>query len=151
MQNDSNWSRKKYIERFWTIKILLPRSLVNGVLKPIHEQFGHVSYTKMQGYLKQYLYWKYMRRDVKRYTRLYDLCQRTKHLNYKMEDQWQFVQSMGPNKVIAVDFCRPLLASPTCVSYIFVVQNLFTKSDNLYPIKRANTKICLLKLGGDYF
>lgn len=133
------------------VRIILPRNLIGLVLKSVHEQFGHAGCTKMHRYIERYFYWKRMRRDIKCYTRACDLCQRTKHVNYKMEGEWQFVESKKPNDLVSVDFYGPLPVSRGGVSYIFVVQDIFSKFVTLYPIKRANTKICLSKLKGDYF
>lgn len=133
------------------VKIMVPRSVVPLVLKSVHEQFGHAGSYKIFRYVERYFFWKYMRRDVKSFTRSCDTCQRTKHLNYKMEGDLQFITSSEPNDLVAVDFYGPLPASVAGVTYIFVVQDVFSKLVTLYPIRRANTKICLSKLKDRYF
>lgn len=133
------------------VKIIIPRSLVPLILKSTNEQFGHSGSYKVHRYLERYFFWKYMRRDVKEFTRSCDKCQRTKHLNIRMEGEWQFVESTEPNDLVAVDFYGPLPASIAGVTYIFVVQNVFSKLVALYPIRRANTKACLSKVKTRYF
>lgn len=132
-------------------RVVVPRCLVNVVLRAVHERFGHAGGYKMQQYLGEFFYWRHIRRDIKNYTRTCDICQRTKYINYKMEGAYQFVKSNRPNEIIAVDFYGPLPVSIAGVSYIFVVQDLFSKFVTLYPIKRANTRTCLEKLKGNYF
>lgn len=132
-------------------RVAIPRCLVMLLLKSVHERLGHAGGYKMFEYLERLFRWKYMRRDIKNFVRQCDLCQRTKYINYKMEGSFQWVKANRPNEFVAVDFYGPLPASTAGVSYIFVVQDLFSKLVTLYPIKRANTKTCLEKLKGHYF
>lgn len=75
------------------VRIAIPRNLVPLILKSVHEQFGHGGIYKAHRYLERYFFWKHMRRDVKTFIRNCDTCQRTKHLNIKMEGDWQFLKS----------------------------------------------------------
>ncbi|OXU16381.1 hypothetical protein TSAR_000083 [Trichomalopsis sarcophagae] len=68
-----------------------------------------------------------------------------------MEGGYQFLKSSKPNELVSVDFFGPLPRSIGGVQYIFVVQDVFSKLITLYPIKRATTKICLIKLTQNYF
>ena len=92
-----------------------------------------------------------MRRDIKSFTRSYNLCQRVKYLNYKMGGSYEFLAAEQPNELVSVDFYGPLPVLVGGVQYIFVFQDVFTKLVTLYPIKRANTKTCLSKLRDHYF
>lgn len=132
-------------------KVAMPRCLVGKILRAVHEQLGHVGSYKMYRYLSGMFHWRYMRRDIKNYARGCDRCQRTKCVNYKTEGIYQFIKASNVNEIIAVDFYGPLPMSVAGVTYIFVVQDLFSKLVSFYPIKRANTKICLKKLINDYF
>lgn len=130
---------------------MLPKCLVDLVMKSVNEQFGHSGSYKMFQYLDRYFFWRYMRRDIKTFSRSCDTCQRTKHINYRMEGEMQFMKSDNPNDIVAVDFYGPLPASMGGVTYIFVIQDLFSKLVTLYPIKQANTKTCVAKLIDQYF
>lgn len=121
------------------------------ILNASHNQFFHVVSYKWHKYLSQLFYWRHMRRDIKNYSRSCDLCQQTKYVNYKMEGAYQFAKASYPNEIIAVDSDGPLPVSVAGVTYIFVVQDLISKLVSLYPIKRANTKICSAKLKDHYF
>lgn len=118
-------------------KVAMPRCLVGKILKAVHEQFGHVGGYKMQQYLNGIFHWRYMRRDIKHYARSCDLCQRTKSVNYKTEGVYQFVKASYPCDTVAVDFYGLLPMSVGGVTYIFVIQDLFSKLVSLYAIKRA--------------
>lgn len=132
-------------------KLVIPQGLILSLCTSIHEQFGHSGCYKMHKYISRFFYWRYMRRDIKDFSRNCDLCQRTKYLNYGMEGKFQFVKSNVPNDIISVDFYGPLPTSVAGVKYIFVIQDLFLKYVTLFPIKAAKTKICLDKLTKRYF
>ena len=132
-------------------RLALPRALIDMFITTVHKQFGHAGQYKLFTYLRQYFYWKNMRRDVKNFTRSCDLCQRVKYLNYKMEGSYEFLASERPNELVSVDFYGPIPASVGGVQYIFVIHDVFSKLVTLYPIKRVNTKTCLTKLRDHYF
>lgn len=132
-------------------RLIVPRFLVGSILSSVHEQFGHAGSYKMHKYVFQIFYWKYQRRDIKSFLRHCDTCQRTKCLNYKTEGAFLNVRTNKPNELIAVDFYGPLPGSVAGVKYIFVVLDIFSKLVTLYPIKKANKRICLDKLRSHYF
>ena len=134
-----------------TWKLAIPRIVVEMLLACVHEQLGHAGCYKLWNHMARFFYWKYVRRDVKRFTRSCDTCQRIKYLNFKMEGSYDMVKATRPNKMISVDFYGPLPTSTAGVQYIFIVQDLFSMLVTLYPIKRATTQIILTKLRSHYF
>ena len=143
------WYCRSVGESQW--RLYIPNSLVPSVLKEMHEQCGHAGYFKLYSHLRNFFFWKYMRRDVKRFTKCCDVCQRVKYINYTMEGEFQNVKASAPNQSISVDFYGPLPASIGGCQFIFVVLDNFSKYVSLYPIKRATSAICLNKLIKDYF
>ena len=89
-------------------KLFLPITLVLITLRSIHEQLGHAGAFKMYKYIERFFYCRGMRRDVKKFTKSCDLCQRCKFLNYKMEGSYQFLKASKPNELVSVDFFGPL-------------------------------------------
>ena len=133
------------------LRSFIPQCLVLTTLRASHEASGHAGSYKLYNFVSKYFYWRYIKRDIKRFTKSCDLCQRVKYLNCKMEGAYQFIQAKEKNQVIAVDFYGPLPTSVGGVQFIFVIQDLFSKLVTLFPIKRATTQICLKKLSELYF
>ena len=136
------------IDKQW--RIALPKGLIFAVLSTAHERWGHAGSHKLHQYLQKYFYWRGMKRDVKNYTRSCDICQRVKYLNFKMEGAYEFLKTTQPNEFVSIDFFGPLPPSRGGVQYIFVVQDLFSKLVTLYPVKRATTRICIMKIRDNY-
>lgn len=132
-------------------KLLIPSNLVATLLSSIHDQLGHAGSYKMHSYIIKFFYWKYMRKDIKNFTRSCDICQKTKYSSSKMEGIHEFIHAKKPNELVSVDFFGPLPRSTSGVQYIFVLQDVFSKFVTLYAIKRATTQICLKKIVDQYF
>lgn len=132
-------------------KLIIPKGLIKQLCLSIHEQLGHAGGGKMHRYMSRFFYWRYMRRDIRDFSRKCDLCQRTKCLNYRMEGKYQMVKSNFPNDIASVNFYGPLPTSTAGVKYIFVVQDLFSKYVSLYPMKAAKTQSCLKIFNKKYF
>lgn len=132
-------------------KLVIPRAMIETLLTSTHEQCGHAGNYKLFGYLTKFFCWRYMRRDVKNFTRGCDLCQRVKYLNIRMEGSYEFVSATKPNELISIDFSGLLPQSTAGVKCILVVQEVFSKHVTLYPMKRATTKNCIIKLQDHYF
>jgi len=63
----------------------------------------------------------------------------------------QSILSNHPLDKLLVDFYGPLPTGIFQFSYIFVVVDNFSRFIKLYPLRRANAKICIKKLVTDYF
>ena len=78
-----------------------------------------------------------MFKDVARYIRVYDICQRTK------------VKQASPVRLIdrriapwtAANFMRPFPCSKSGLAYVLVIQDLFTKWIECHTLKAANGKL----------
>jgi transposase InsO family protein len=137
-KTDGNW------------KIVIPNSLTRDLINRTHSKLGHVGVYKTTYYLKTYCYWKNMAKEIKTFVLHCDLCQRTKHLNYSMEGEYNMVESKEKGDLITVDFYGPLPRSVGGVQYILVVLDAFTKYVVLYPMKKATTQVSLSKIINHY-
>jgi transposase InsO family protein len=90
-------------------------------------------------------------KDVKNFITCCDLCQRVKHLTYRMEGEYQSIEVDGPGKLVTVDYFGPFPASRGGVQYVFVALDSFSKLVKLYCLKRATTQATLNRLVVDYF
>lgn len=63
----------------------------------------------------------------------------------------QSILSAKPLDKVLVDFYGPLPTKMFQFSYIFVVMDNFTRFVKLYPLRKANAKICIKKFTTDYF
>lgn len=131
-------------------RIVVPTCLINKLIKYIHDRLGHPGQYKTLQYLRVNYYWKGMSKDVKKSVRSCDLCQRIKVLTAKMEGEWEMVKAERPGDLATVDYYGPLPKSVGGVQYIFVVMDAFSKYVNVYPVKKATTRISLKKILESY-
>lgn len=131
-------------------RLVISCRLTDRLVEVCHQFLEHAGCFKTLAYLKQYLYWKGMRRQVKKFVKHCDLCQRVKYLNLSMEGEYCRVEANAPRELVAVDFYGPLPRSIGGVQYLFVMLDVFSKFVRLYPVKRATTRIVLNKIQTDY-
>ena len=104
-------------------------------------QAGHLGIDKSYRRLAVAYYWPNMFRDVARYIRVCDICQRTK------VEQASPVGLMGqriaeaPWTVIAADIMGPFPRSKSGFAYVLVIQDLFTKWIECRALRAANGKL----------
>lgn len=132
-------------------RIVVPHTISEIIVETSHERLGHQGFQKTLKFIQKHYFWKGLRKQVKKFIKICDNCQRTKHLNICMEGKFKPILPEGPGEILSVDFFGPLPKSRGGVKYVFVLKDLFSKLITLYPIKRANTKTCLQKLLEDYF
>ena len=138
-QNDSeNW------------RMVIPECIKKDLITFTHERLGHPGVYKTINYIKMYYYWKSINRDVKKLILNCDLCQRVKHLTIAMEGEYQLVEAVGPNDLVAVDFYGPLPRGRGGVQYLFLVLDTFSKLVKLYTLKNATTHASLNKIIDKY-
>lgn len=126
-------------------KLVLPQELREEALREAHDepQSGHLGVDKTFQRLAVAYFWPNMFRDVAKYVRQCDTCQRTK------VEQAPPVGLMGRRvveglwTVIAADIMGPFPKSKSGFAYVLVVQDLFTKWVECFPLRAANgKKIC---------
>jgi len=108
---------------------VLPKELRSEALREAHDapQAGHLGIEKTYQRLTVSYFWPNIFREVTRYIRSCDKCQRTK------VEQGSPVGLMGrrvvegPWTAVAADIVGPLPRSKAGLQYLLVIQDLFTK------------------------
>lgn len=140
--------RNDAIINLWQVAI--PEKLVHRLIDCVHSKLGHPGVYITTMYMRDYYYWKYMKRDIKRFVLECDLCHQIKLNNVKMEGAHNMVHSDEPGDLVYVDSYWPLPRSTGGPEYIFVMLDVFSKYVKLYPIKKENTNTILKKLFDHY-
>jgi len=132
------------VEDFDRWKLVLPRELREGALGEAHDepQVGHLGVEKTFQRLAVKCFWPNMFHDVGKYVKRCDTCQRTKVEQAPPIGLTSHRVVEGPWTVIAADIMGPFPKSKGFV-YVLVVQDLFTKWVECFPLRAANgKKIC---------
>lgn len=79
------------------------------------------------------------------------MCQRCKPKTTRITGPMQFFISKKPLDKLLINFYSSLPTGIFQFSYSFIIVDNFTRFIKLYPLRRANAKICLKKLMTDYF
>lgn len=126
-------------------KLVLPQELRGEALREAHDepQSGHLGVEKTFQRLAVVYFWPNMFRDVAKYVRRCDTCQRTKVEQAPPVGPMGRRVVEGPWTVIAADIMGPFPKSKSGFAYVLVVQDLFTKWVECFPLRAANgKKIC---------
>ena len=94
------------------LRLFISKELIGTTLQVSHETSGYAGSYKLYHFVI--------------ISSSCELCQRVKYLNYKMEGAYQQTKATEPNEFVSVDFYGPFPSSTGGVSYIFVVQDLFS-------------------------
>lgn len=129
--------RRDAILDLW--QVVIPTEIATRLIDCVYSKLGHPGVYKTTMYLYQNYYWKKMNRDIKKFVKECDMCQRVKSNNVKMEGTYNMVKSNEPGDLVCVDFYGPLPRSVGGLEYVFVAMDMFSKYVKLYPIKQ---KIC---------
>jgi transposase InsO family protein len=100
--------------------------------------------------VRRYSFFPNMRRQIERFTKSCDLCQRTKHPNRGICDVMYAIIAENPGDLVTVDYYGPLPPSRSRVSYILVVIDAFSKFVKLYPLCRAQARISVRRVVEDF-
>ena len=119
---------------------VVPKNMINNIIKSYHDDIGHVSVEKCTRLLKQ-LYWFPKLTDfVKDYV---DNCVRCISFNSKCGKQEGFLHPIdkgcAPFNTIHIDHLGPFNKTSRKNQYLFVVIDAFTKFVRLYATKTTKT------------
>lgn len=134
---------------YW--RLVIPYNLGKKLIKTVHEELAHIGIYKTTKYFEQLYFWKGMNKDIKKVIRNCDLCQRVKYNNVCMEGEYQTIIPSKPSELVTLDYYGPLPTSTGGVQHLLVVMDAFSKHVSLYPVKKATTRISLVKLIKDDF
>ena len=111
---------------------VVPKVLVQTVLKEMHDHFGHYGISKTYSLIKIYYYRPKMIKHIKRYVDSWSLCRREK----MQDDKYQFLTTDIPKRAfgkVSIDFIVDLPVSRHGYKNIIVMVDELTS----WPIARA--------------
>ena len=76
---------------------VVPKVLVQTILREMHDHFGHFGIGKTYSMIKQYYYWPKMIKHIQRHVDICSLCRREK----LQADKYQLQTTEIPNKAFA--------------------------------------------------
>jgi transposase InsO family protein len=100
--------------------------------------------------MREYFYWRRMRREIVQIIRSCDLCQKAKILTHTLAGEMSSLLPDRPNQLAATDLFGPLPRSRGGVMFVLVILDVFSKHVKLYALKKATTKAIVNRLTGDY-
>jgi len=108
---------------------VLPKELRREALRESHDtpQAGHLGIEKTYQRIAVRYFWPNLFRDVTKYIKTCDICQRTKVEQASPAGLMGRRIADGPWTIIAADVIGPLPRSKAGFQYILVIQDLFTK------------------------
>lgn len=128
------------------LRLVIPEVLINSIIHHAHLKLSHYGSEKVYEFLKIDLYWKRMRRSVGNLIRSCVLCQKSKVRNKNYTGAWVSIRPTTVGELLSVDFFGPLPKSFQGATYLFVVQDLFSKYIKLFPLKKATADAAFRKL-----
>lgn len=117
--------------------LVVPQPLRKAVLEYTHDSVlgGHYGFNKMFYRLRQDFYWPNMSNDVQDYVKSCHSCNSRKSSLDKQIGDLQPLQSREPFDIIGIDLIGPLKQTKEGYRYILVIQDLFSKWVEAFPIK----------------
>lgn len=149
IKNETLFIQKYKNESQWSI--YLPSHLVQQVITFFHDYYAHIGPLKTAQALRSICHFPSFNKTVRLIVQACDICQKCKPKTTHIAGPMQSILSNKPLDKLLVDFYGPLPVGVFQFSYIFVVVDNFTRFIKLYPLRRANAKICIKKLTTDYF
>lgn len=133
-----------------TWKACVPKSVTQTLVINYHHAYGHFGGYKIFNVMREYFYWRKMRRTINSIVRACDICQKAKVCTRTLAGHMSPVIPTGPNSIVATDLYGPIPVSKGNVCYIVVFIDLFSRHVALYALKKATSAAILRKLTTDY-
>ncbi len=123
-------------------QLVVPEPLRKLVLEHSHDGLlgGHYGFNKMFYRVRQDFYWPSMADDIRQYVQTCESCNARKLSLDKQIGDLQPFQSHEPFDIIGVDLVGPLPKTREGYQYILVVQDLFSKWVEAFPIRTKTAK-----------
>ena len=131
-------------------KIVIPSEIKKELISQTHSKLGHPGVYKTWLYIKRFYFWKAMKKDIKKFVKSCDVCQRVKYLSIAMKGEYQMVHSGARSDLVTVDFYGPLPRARGGAEYVLVVLDAFSKLVRLYAMKRATAQMSVKKIIENY-
>jgi hypothetical protein len=118
-------------------QLVVPAPLRKLVLEHSHNSLlgGHYGFSKMFYRIRNDFYWPGMAKDVRDYVRTCVSCNSRKMPLEKQIGDLQPLQSTEPFDIIGIDLIGPLKTTKEGYKYILVIQDLFSKWVEAFPIR----------------
>lgn len=149
LKNDILFIRKFKNDAQWSLCI--PHHMVRRIVELFHHHYAHTGPLKTAHSLRNICYFPSFNKTIRCIVKACELCQKCKPKTTCITGPMQSILSLKPLDKLLVDFYGPLPTGIFQFTYIFVVVDNFTRFIKLYPLRRANAKICVKKLITDYF
>lgn len=116
---------------------------VPNILQENHEtpQSGHLGRDSTYDRIRQKYYWPGMSRDVKSYVEDCEVCMKVKSNQNPLTGPLMTRPLIRPWAQLSIDTIGPLTRSKKGNAYIIVVQDLYTKFVELFPVRNQTGKI----------
>lgn len=100
-----------------------------SVMQAYHndELVGHFNHKKTAYLVRQKYYWPTMHKDIHKYCKTCEICQKNKHMVHKNIAKLQTIQVKGPFNRVGVDCVGPLTLTESGNKHIVVFIDYFTK------------------------
>lgn len=122
-------------------KLCVPENLRSRVLTENHDAVtaGHLGIAKTISRVSRFYYWPGMYRDISRYVRRCDICQRYKVSQQKKAGEMHFTPVSQPWEIVTSDFMGPFPRSSKGNTMLLVFHDKLTKWTELIPLHAATT------------
>ncbi|GFX30997.1 transposon Tf2-6 polyprotein [Trichonephila clavipes] len=130
----------KYYTTLGELRVYIPRSLLETIMKEFHDLplAGHLGKRKTYLKLQDICYFPYMRKYILEYVSTCDRCQKFNDKNALPAGRLIPIVSNYPNEIVTLDLLGPYPASrPKRYRFVLVITDHFTKWSELIPLRKA--------------
>ena len=124
----------------------IPTSLQEDLVFAHHEETGHLGSQKLTVLMRLRYHWPKMKKTIRLQIRSCDLCQKSKVPTQRIEGISAPIIPPGPGELLAVDLFGPAPKSTRGAILIFAVLDVFSKYVKFYPLKKATSRTCFMRL-----
>ncbi|CAK1599216.1 unnamed protein product [Parnassius mnemosyne] len=126
--------------------IYLPKALRQDIINQVHVEMDHQGPYKVIKYVRDRFFWKGLTKDIKNQLRACHLCQLSKKSNITYVGPCKSIITENISDIVMADLYGPLVSGTFGYTYIFVIQDSFSKFIKLYPLKQSTAKSVVTKV-----
>ncbi|CAK1582935.1 unnamed protein product [Parnassius mnemosyne] len=126
--------------------IYLPKALRQDIINQVHVEMGHQGPYKVIKYVRDRFFWKGLTKDIKNQLRACHLCQLSKKSNITYVGPCKSIITENIGDIVMADLYGPLVSGTFGYTFIFVIQDSFSKFIKLYPLKQSTAKSVVTKV-----
>ena len=121
-------------------QIVIPKSLIQGVLKQLHNQAGHLGIFKTTEKVKERFYWPGYEQDIRTWVQNCVQCQQRNPPIPQAQAPLGTIQASYPFEKISWDIMGPMPVTERHNKYILVVTDVFTKWVEAFPLQNTTAE-----------